>query len=91
MMINDPKNLPYHLSLMFKLFAPRQIFKKVILIFFYSLFPKRQAGETLIFSPANQQNQVAQSQDIEENSSLIYPPMHQQAQSLQAEKTKEEA
>ena len=91
MMINDPKNLPYHLSLMFKLFAPRQIFKKVILIFFYSLFPKRQAGETLIFSPANQQNQVAQSQDIEENSSFIYPPMHQQAQSLQAEKTKEEA
>jgi radical SAM superfamily enzyme YgiQ (UPF0313 family) len=89
MMVNNPRNLPYHLSLMFKLFSPRQVLKKIILIFFYSLFPQRQGGKTLIFSPADQQNWEAQSGTVEENPTFIYPPMHQQAQSLQTESTKD--
>lgn len=81
MMLNNPANVPYHLSLMFKLFSPRQVVKKVALIFFYSLFPKKQAGTTVIFPQTDQQDQASQAETTEEGSMLIYPPMHQQSQS----------
>ena len=80
-MINNLPNVPYHLSLMFKLFSPRQVVKKVALIFFYSLFPQKQGGETFIFSQVDEQDQAVESETVEEGPILIHPPMHQQAQS----------
>jgi len=90
MMVNNLRNVPYHLSLMFKLFSPRQVVKKVALIFFYSLFPKKQGGETIVFSQVDQQGQADQDETLEEGPSLIHPPMHQQAQLLQTETKGEE-
>ena len=81
MMVSNLRNIPYHLSLMFKLFSPRQVLKKVAAIFFYSLLPKKQSGKTIIFSPTLQQDQPSQAETTEEGSMLIYPPMHQQSQS----------
>ena len=81
MMVNNPTNIPYHLSLMFKLFSPKQVLKKVAAIFFYSLLPKKQAGTTIIFSPKHQESEVPQMGAADGEPVLIYPPMHQQAQS----------
>jgi anaerobic magnesium-protoporphyrin IX monomethyl ester cyclase len=80
MMMSNPLNMPYHLSLMFKLFSPRQVFKKIAMIFYYSLLPDKQGGETLIFSPANK-DEPLQAPTASQDPSLIYPPMHQQTQS----------
>ena len=79
MMISNPLNVLYHSSLMFKLFSPRQVVKKVALIFFYSLFPWKQSGETVIFSQVDQQGQAKQGEILEEGPSYIHPPMHQQS------------
>ena len=70
---------------MFKLFSPRQVIKKVALIFFYSLFPKKQGGTTVIFPQIDQQDQARQGEALVEDPNYIYPPMHQQSQSLQKE------
>ena len=83
MMVNNLRNVPYHLSLMFKLFSPRQVVKKVTLIFFYSLFPQKQAGETVVFSQVDEQDQAVRSEAQREGQDYIYPHMHQQAQLLQ--------
>ncbi len=55
------------------------------MIFYYSLLPEKQVGDTLIFSSEDQQNETKQVETLEEGPSFIHPPMHQQAQLLQTE------
>jgi hypothetical protein len=55
------------------------------MIFYYSLFPRKQGGDTLIFSPEEQQKENKQGETLEEGPDYIHPPMHQQAQLLQTE------
>ena len=80
MMLNNPANIPYHLSLMFKLFSPKLVLKKFTAIFFYCLLPKKQRGETLVFSPTLHSDQSLSETTADDGPMLIYPPMHQQAQ-----------
>ena len=82
-MINYPLNMPYHLSLMFKLFSPRQVLKKISMIFYYSLLPGKQGGDTLIFSNEEQEIESKLGEKVEEGLNYIHPPMHQQTQLLQ--------
>jgi radical SAM superfamily enzyme YgiQ (UPF0313 family) len=51
MMVTNPTNIPYHLSLMWKLFSPRLVVKKVLLILYYSFRPKVQGLDSVIYKP----------------------------------------
>ena len=61
MMWNDPANIPYHLSLMFKLFSPKLVVKKVAMIFWNMCFPKQQIKNDVVFEPMHQTGQVVAS------------------------------
>ena len=86
MMIKNPTNIPYHLSLMFKLFSPKITLKKFMVMFFYSILPKKQNATKVIFSPTLYSGESSPPDGADEGPALIYPPMHQQAQSINKDK-----
>ena len=60
MMLTNPLNIPYHLSLMWKLFSPKLVVKKIALIVYYSFRPKDQSRDAVIFNPMHKQAQLTQ-------------------------------
>ncbi|GIT27819.1 MAG: hypothetical protein CM1200mP41_38630 [Gammaproteobacteria bacterium] len=52
---------PYHLSLMFKLFCPKLVVKKVAMIFWNMCFPKQQIKNDVVFEPMHHTGQVVAS------------------------------
>ncbi|HIC57842.1 MAG TPA: B12-binding domain-containing radical SAM protein [Acidobacteria bacterium] len=61
MMWNDPGNIPFHFSLMFKRFSPTFVLKKVGMIFWNMCFPKQQIKNDVVFEPMHHTGQVVAS------------------------------
>jgi anaerobic magnesium-protoporphyrin IX monomethyl ester cyclase len=58
MMLNDPVNVPYHLSLMFKLFSYKLVIKKILLVVWSMIFPRQQKQNTQVFTPMHHEGQI---------------------------------